>query len=145
MGLMKDGSSKAKLPGISFDNAAFSRVENNTIQGNFGDGIKLVRANYAVTVSGNMIIDNNRGQNDRFHYFGVLVGVAQRQHPDQTDFPSCYNLIENNDILGKHYAGVHLQQGTIGNTVKNNRIVGYRFADVEDHTHLENTILNNFD
>ena len=50
------------------------------------------------TVAGNIIADNNRGINDRFHFFGVLVGVAKRQHLDQSDFPSCNNRIIENDI-----------------------------------------------
>lgn len=76
MGRMDDGSSKAKLPGVSLDNAAYCRVENNSIEGNWGDGVKFVRSVYACTVARNIIANNNRGVNDRFHYFGVLVGVT---------------------------------------------------------------------
>lgn len=142
--LMSDGSSKAKLPGISFDNAAYCRVVNCSIQGNWGDGIKFVRAGYGCTVSDNIISDNNRGENNQFHFFGVLIAGAARQHEDQADFPSCYNRIENNTIIGKHYSGIHLLPGTVGNLLQNNMITGYGFADIENHTDIENTLLNNY-
>ncbi|MEK8017109.1 MAG: right-handed parallel beta-helix repeat-containing protein [Candidatus Parabeggiatoa sp.] len=143
MGLMKDGSSKAKLPGISLDNAAYTRIENNCIEGNWGDGVKFVRSVYGCTVARNIIANNNQGENDEFHFFGVLIGVAQRQHPDQSDFPSCYNRIVENDILGAHHAGVHLLPNTTGNQIQNNRIIDPVFAAVEDHTTTGNVIQNN--
>jgi len=143
MGLMPDGTSKAKLPGISLDNAAYSRIENNCIEGNWGDGVKFVRSVYGCTVAHNLIANNNRGVNDKFHFFGVLIGVAVRQHPDQSDFPSCYNRIIENDILGSHYAGVHLLPHTTGNIVQANRIVDQTFMAVEDHTSAGNRIQEN--
>jgi parallel beta-helix repeat protein len=143
MGLMTDGSSKAKLPGVSLDNAAYTRIENNCIEGNWGDGVKFVRSVYGSTVARNIIANNNQGENDEFHFFGVLIGVAQRQHPEQSDFPSCYNQIVENDILGPHHAGVHLLANTTGNQVQNNRIIDPVFAAVEDHTITGNLIQNN--
>jgi len=142
-GLMEDGSSKAKLPGVSLDNAAYTRIENNCIEGNWGDGVKFVRSVYSCAVARNIIADNNRGINNFSHYFGVLVAVAPRQHPEQCDFPSCYNRIVENDILGSHFAGVHLIHGTKGNLVRDNRIVGATFASVEDHTTAGNSVRNN--
>lgn len=141
LGIMEDGSSMAKLPGISLDNAAYSRIENNCIEGNFGDGIKFVRSVYSCTVSGNIISNNNRGINNKFHFFGTLVGVAERQHKDQCDFPSCFNSIFNNDITGNHYAGIHLAFGTSGNMVKNNTIVGEMFHTIENCA-LKNNIIS---
>jgi hypothetical protein len=143
LGIMQDGSSKAKLPGVSLDNAAYCRIEHNCIEGNWGDGVKFVRAGYACTVARNIIAHNNRGINDRFHFFGVLLGAASRQHPDQSDFPSCHNHVFENDILGGHYAGVHLVRGTSHNLIEANRIVGASFAPVEDHTLTGNTVRRN--
>ncbi|MBF0209547.1 MAG: right-handed parallel beta-helix repeat-containing protein [Desulfamplus sp.] len=140
MGLMQDKSSKAKLPGISFDNAAYCQVDSNSIYGNWGDGVKFVRAGYGCNIFGNTICDNNNGQNDKFHFFGVLIGQAARQHKAQADFPSCYNRVENNHILGSHYSGVHLLPGTVGNIVKNNLITGYRFIDIENHAGNSNLL-----
>ena len=73
--------------------------------------------------------------------FGVLVGVAQRQHKDQFDFPSCFNYINDNDILGNHYAGIHLAHGTSGNILKNNKIAGPMYHTVENHSLKDNSIL----
>ncbi|OQK16698.1 hypothetical protein AU255_01975 [Methyloprofundus sedimenti] len=133
MGLMDDGSSKAKLPGISLDNAAYTRVENNHIECNWGDGVKFVRAAYASTIANNLIENNNRGVNDRFHYFGILVGVAERQHPEQYDFASCNNRITANVILGAHFAGIHLTDKVTGNIIEKNRVKGATFESIEVH------------
>lgn len=140
MGLMADGSSKAKLPGISIDNAAFTRIENNHIECNWGDGVKMVRAAYASSITHNLIENNNRGVNDRFHYFGVLIGVAARQHPEQDDFASCNNQVIENDILGSHFAGVHLMLGVTGNIIKQNHITGATYTAIEDHVLSGNMI-----
>lgn len=134
MGLLEDGSSKAKLPGVSFDNAAWCRVENNLIEGNWGDGVKFVRATYACTVAANSIAHNNRGANERFHFFGVLIGTAARQHPEQSDFPSCYNRVFDNDIVGAHHAGIHLLADTHHNQVEGNRIIAAHCLPIEDHS-----------
>jgi parallel beta-helix repeat protein len=140
MGLMDDGSSKAKLPGISLDNAAYTRVENNHIECNWGDGVKFVRAAYASTIANNLIENNNRGGNDRFHYFGILVGVAERQHPEQHDFASCNNRISENTILGEHFSGIHLMAQVTGNIVEKNQIKGATFESVEVHARKGNLI-----
>ncbi len=140
MGLMPDGGSKAKLPGVSLDNAAYCRIENNLIEKNWGDGVKFVRAGYACTIANNLISHNNRGSNDEFHFFGILIGVAERQHPEQSDFPSCHNRITNNDIIGSHYAGVHLLPNTTGNILRDNRIQDAICMPIEDHAGKGNQI-----
>lgn len=144
MGLMDDGSSKAKLPGVSLDNAAYTRIEHNHIDSNWGDGVKLVRAAYANTISNNLIENNNRGTNDRFHYFGILIGQAERQHPDQDDFHSCSNRVFENDILGAHYAGIHLMGEVEGNHIKDNLIDGAYYEAIENHSDLNNYIESYF-
>lgn len=140
MGLMADGSSKAKLPGVSIDNAVYTRIENNHIECNWGDGIKLVRAGVSSSILNNLIEHNNRGLNDKFHFFGILLGVAQKQHPLQDDFPSCNNKIMGNDILGAHFAGIHLMPGVTGNVVIDNHIRGASFEAIEDHVKSGNLI-----
>jgi parallel beta-helix repeat protein len=140
MGLMEDGSSKAKLPGISLDNAAYTRVANNHIECNWGDGIKLVRAAYETSINGNLIENNNRGVNDKFHYFGILVGVAARQHCDQHDFASCNNYISANTIIGEHFSGIHLMSHTTGNIVEKNRIFGAKALSIENHVRSGNIV-----
>ena len=133
MGLMDDGSSKAKLPGISLDNAAYCRIENNCIEQNWGDGVKFVRAGFACTIKNNQILSNNQGQNDKFHFFGILLGNAERQHPDQHDFTSRYNNVTHNDILGSHYVGIHILRHVRDNTVENNWIEGAKEMAIDDH------------
>ncbi len=139
MGLMPDGGSKAKLPGISLDNAAHCRIEHNLIEHNWGDGVKFVRAAHACVVAGNFIAHNNRGANEDFHFFGVLLGVAERQHPEQSDFPACHNQIVDNDILGAHYAGIHLLAATRDNLLRANRICGAHLS-IENHADSRNRI-----
>ncbi len=134
MGLLADGSSKAKLPGISLDNAAYCQIHHNQIESNWGDGIKCVRAVYQCHISDNLIAHNNQGQNDRFHFFGILIGVAERQHPEQADFPSCNNVVKHNTILGKHYSGIHLLKGTKNNVLHDNTIQDFLHWAIEDHT-----------
>ncbi|MCU7815064.1 MAG: right-handed parallel beta-helix repeat-containing protein [Candidatus Thiodiazotropha sp. (ex Rostrolucina anterorostrata)] len=141
MGLMEDGSSKAKLPGISLDNAAYTRVENNHIECNWGDGVKLVRAAYESSITGNLIENNNRGMNDRFHYFGILVGVAKRQHCNQYDFASCNNYIGTNTILGEHFSGIHLMARVTGNIVEKNSISGASCQSIEVHALFGNMLV----
>ncbi|MDT8407310.1 MAG: right-handed parallel beta-helix repeat-containing protein [Methylococcales bacterium] len=140
MGLMDDGSSKAKLPGVSLDNAVDTRIEHNHIEANWGDGVKLVRAAMNTTITGNVITDNNRGVNEKFHFFGVLLGQADRQHPEQADFPSCNNTVAGNLIQGTHFAGVHIMLNSRGNQVRNNTIKGATFAAIEDHMRSGNQV-----
>jgi parallel beta-helix repeat protein len=140
LGLMEDGSSKAKLPGISMDNAAYTQVVNNHIESNWGDGIKLVRATYESSITGNLIENNNRGENDKFHYCGILVGVAERQHCNQHDFASCNNYISVNTIIGKHYSGIYLMPHVTGNIVEKNRIVGASALSIEIRAYTGNIV-----
>jgi parallel beta-helix repeat protein len=78
--------------------------------------------------------------NDRFHYFGILVGVAERQHRDQDDFASCNNYISRNTILGDHYSGIHLMSQVTGNIIEKNRIVGARALGLEIHAYNGNLV-----
>jgi GT2 family glycosyltransferase len=121
---LPDGSSAVKLPGISMDNAALCRVEDSIICGNYGDGIKFVRAAYRCVVKGNTIADNNRGSSSGHPHHGIRVGADPAQHPGQYDFPSSDNDILDNQITGGHDCGVLLNAGTCHNRVKGNIIAG---------------------
>jgi parallel beta-helix repeat protein len=140
LGLMEDGSSMAKLPGISLDNAAYARVVNNHVENNWGDGIKLVRAVFESSITGNLIENNNRGLSDHFHYHGILVGIAERQHSEQCDFGSCNNYISTNMILGEHYSGIHLMSQVTGNIVEKNKIIGATLNQIEIHALTGNLV-----
>ena len=47
LGRLEDGTSPAKLPGISIDNSAYNIVFDNRIIGNYGSGVKMVRTGAA--------------------------------------------------------------------------------------------------
>ena len=61
------------------------------------------------------------------------MGNAERQHPDQDDFTSRQNQIINNDILGGHYAGIHILKYVCNNRIDNNCIQGAVMMAIEDH------------
>ena len=74
-GRMADGSSPAKLPGISLDNTAYNTIYGNIVRDNYGSGIKAVRSAFSNTILCNQIIDNNRGASDTFHFFGIELST----------------------------------------------------------------------
>lgn len=109
-GRMDDGSAKAKLPGISIDNAAYNIVYDNRISQNYGSGVKMVRTGIRNIVSTNLIIENNAGENDICHFFGVEIGNAMADiEAINLDFTAGFeNIICRNIITGKHYAGIFI-------------------------------------
>ena len=58
-GRLADGSSTAKLPGISIDNSAYNIVYNNNINENSGSGVKMVKIQLPESDTFNLITDNN--------------------------------------------------------------------------------------
>ena len=52
LGRLEDGSSPAKLPGISLDNTAYNVIYNNVILENYGSGVKAVRSAFCNTILG---------------------------------------------------------------------------------------------
>lgn len=144
-GRMKDGSSQAKLPGLSIDNSSYNIVYNNNISENSGSGVKLVRSGYRNIVLSNVIADNNRGVNDIFHGFGVELGYAAE--PDEPvvglDFtPDYENIIARNVITGAHYAGIHLAVDTYCNDLIDNVIQDAGYA-VENASAYYNSAVGN--
>lgn len=112
-GTLEDGSSPAKLPGLSMDNAAYNIITDNNICNNYGSGVKIVRSGARNMVINNVITDNNVGQSEYWHFFGVELAYAAK--PDyeiaNIDFKSCYeNIIARNIIRGEHYAGIFLAE-----------------------------------
>ena len=126
-GRMADGSACAKLPGISLDNAAYNIIEANTIQDNWGGGVKSVRTSMRNVIAGNLIDNNNRGQNDVFFFIGVELGNADEgAQSDSMDYLADYqNLVMGNTITGGHYTGVFIAHGCEGNTISRNVIKGH--------------------
>ena len=125
-GRAADGTSMAKLPGISIDNALYNEIFANTVIGNFGGGVKMVRTSFFNVVRKNAIIDNNRGKNSKFHFFGVELGAAPADEPviDLDFVGSSGNIVLANAIRGTHYSGVFVGRGSVQNDVLQNDISG---------------------
>jgi len=65
---LPDGSSAAKLPGISMDNAAFNAVSGNLLAGNHGGAVKFVRACVGNRVEMNAGWSNSAGNNEHMRF-----------------------------------------------------------------------------
>ena len=66
--LLPDGSSAAKLPGVSMDNAAFNAVSRNLLVGNHGGAVKFVRACVGNRVEMNAGWSNSAGNNRHMRF-----------------------------------------------------------------------------
>ena len=147
-GVLPDGSSPAKIPGISLDNAAYNIIYHNIISENYGSGFKIVRSGLRNVVLCNEITDNNLGQNDRFHFFGVEFGSDYK--PDyeaegvhELDFTPCFeNIIARNTISGNHYSGIFMGKDAYINDAFDNVIIG-SVHPVEVISNRLNALVNN--
>jgi hypothetical protein len=66
--LLPDGSSAAKLPGVSMDNAAFNAVSRCLLVGNHGGAVKFVRACVGNRVEVNAGWSNSAGNNRHMRF-----------------------------------------------------------------------------
>lgn len=145
-GRLSDGSSTAKLPGISIDNSAYNIVMENRVCDNAGSGIKMVRSAYRNLILGNVVGDNNRGRNDAFHGFGIEFGHAS--DPDEPvvglDFTADYeNIAARNVISGGHYAGIFFGEGSYCNDLIDNVVMDSELFSIENHSQLYNSSIGN--
>ena len=145
-GRLDDDSSPAKLPGISIDNSAYNIILNNNVNQNYGSGIKSVRSAYRNVIMENTVSDNNYGENEKFHFFGIEIGHAST--PDEPviglDFTASYeNIICRNVVTGPDYAGIFLAEESYCNDVFDNVIMGSEKFAIECHSTLFNSIVNN--
>lgn len=144
-GRLPDGTSPAKLPGISIDNAAYNEVVFNNVDENYGSGIKMVRTAFYNLIGVNTVTDNNAGVNDLFHFFGIELGFAGPDAPDpDLDFtPSRGNEIFGNNIRGAHYSGIFFAQGSDQNNLFDNTIFYATDWGMESAIVQANITLNN--
>lgn len=144
-GRMADGTARAKVPGISLDNALHNILLGNTVCGNYGGGIKCVRSGFYNVICDNLIEDNNRGENDIFHFFGIELGAAPAENDwDESDIcPSVGNIVIHNDIRGNHYSGIFLGEQCVQNEVHKNKIIGASSYALESVCEQENYISRN--
>lgn len=127
------GNAKAKVPGVSIDNAAYNILAYNKVQNNFGSGIKFVRSSYHNEINANTVINNNLGEFEEFHFFGIEMGAAM---PDvaakDIDFlPTCANLIYRNLVIGHHFAGIFMDHFCRENQIFDNVIIRCKHWSIE--------------
>lgn len=147
-GLLEDGSSPLKVPGLSLDNAAYNIIYQNIVAESYGSGIKMVRSGLRNVILCNEVTDNNVGQSDRGHFFGIEL--ASDLKPDyeadevqELDFTPCFeNIIARNTISGAHHSGVFLGVDAYINDVFDNTIMGSPLP-IELITSKHNSQVNN--
>lgn len=145
-GRMADGSSPAKLPGISLDNTAYNTIYGNIVRDNYGSGIKAVRSAFSNTILCNQIIDNNRGASDTFHFFGIELSTDLNadEAVQGLDFTPCYeNIIARNTISGGHYAGVFMGEDAFMNDIFDNTFMDCTDWAMESLSEKYNSTPNN--
>lgn len=144
-GRMEDGAAKSKLPGISLDNTAYNILENNIVINNYGSGIKMVCTTIRCLIFENVVKDNNLGENDSFHFFGIELGSAEADaETTDLDFaPDFENIICRNVISGSHYSGVFIGGDCYVNDVFDNVIMEPEFFAIEAISSKFNSIINN--
>lgn len=145
-GRLSDGSSPAKLPGISIDNSAYNTIVNNNVTQNYGSGVKMVRSAYRNIIMENSVSDNNKGKSDDFHFFGIEIG--HESTPDEPvkglDFTASYeNIVCRNIVTGSNYAGVFLAVESYCNDVFDNTILGSEWYAIECYSNMFNSMPNN--
>ena len=145
LGRLPDGTSPAKVPAISLDNAAFNQIMFNQIDGNFGGGVKMVRTGFYNVIGLNTLTDDNEGKSEHFHFFGIELGAAKGDAPSiELDFlPSQGNEIFGNIIRGSHYSGIFFADGSDRNNVFDNSIFGATDWAMESVKAQPEFVLNN--
>ncbi|EIJ42984.1 hypothetical protein BegalDRAFT_2119 [Beggiatoa alba B18LD] len=151
-GKLADGSSVSKLPAISLDNAAQNLVIWNNIRESAGDGIKIVRTGIRNLILFNTLMNNNQGQNSRFHFFGILLGNASAEpeiakqaiaNPVLDFIPAIENIVAGNVIDGNHYSGILLDSASAFNDIYDNMIRHYQNQPLENASTATNSIVGN--
>ena len=144
-GRLPDGTSPAKVPAISIDNAAFNQVLFNVMDRNYGGGIKMVRTGEYNLIGFNTLTDDNMGRSESFHFFGIELGAAKADvAANDLDFTgSRGNEIFGNTIRGDHYAGIFFADGSDQNVVFDNSIFGATAWAMESVRPQANQTLNN--
>ena len=151
LGRMADGSSPAKLPGLSMDNTMWNIITENFISNNAGSGIKSVRTTIQTLICDNIIDGNNAGESEAFHFFAIELGAANDGSQEQQnmsvamDFvPNYENIICRNHILGGHYSGIYLAPGCYINDIYENSIYEPKVFSIECQSEKFNSSMRNY-
>lgn len=145
-GLAADGTSPAKLPGISLDNAAYNIISNNIVKNNSGSGIKMVRSAARNILMNNVVLNNNQGENDSFHFYGIELGYNAKPDYETTtiDFTACFeNIVCGNIINGEHYSGIYIAPECYTNDFFDNVIMRSTWYSIESRSEKYNATANN--
>lgn len=118
-GRMVDGTARAKVPGISIDNAAYNIIVSNAVRHNYGTGIKSVRSAFANVIVNNDLSMNGLGGNVKHLFFGIEFGGARSDTPEdgeaELDFmASIGNYVSGNRIIGWHTENIHEAGASLG-------------------------------
>ena len=146
LGRLSDGSSPAKLPGVSLDNTAYNTLYCNVVSMNYGSGIKAVRSAYRNLLLCNEVSDNNLGVSEAFHFFGIELSTDMNADEEVTglDFTPCYeNIVAQNTVSGAHYAGIFLGPDGYINDFFDNSIHGCTNWSMENLSDRFNASVNN--
>ncbi len=117
--LLPDGSSAAKLPGVSMDNAAFNAVSRCLLVGNHGGAVKFVRACVGNRVEMNAGWSNSAGNNrhmrfPRYADAGAFDPLGEFDGPALCDLgPSHGNMIRRNLVAPAPSAVVGAMIGAV--------------------------------
>ncbi len=87
--LLPDGSSAAKLPGVSLDNAAFNTVSRCLLVGNHGGAVKFVRACAGNRVEMNAGWSNAVGNNEHMRFSRYIDAGAFDVLGELNGLPLC--------------------------------------------------------
>ena len=106
----------------------------------------MVRSGYRNLILSNLITDNNAGENEAYHGFGVELGHASE--PDEPvkglDFTADYeNIVARNVISVHHYSGIYIAQDDYCNDLIDNVIMDCEQFSVENFSDYFNSAVGN--
>ncbi|HXJ42566.1 MAG TPA: right-handed parallel beta-helix repeat-containing protein [Bryobacteraceae bacterium] len=142
-GRLPDGTAAEKVPGISLDNAVYNLVLSNNVSHNFGGGVKIVRTGYFNVIGLNLLVHDNDGASDRFHFFGIELGAAPGSSAELDFTASRGNIVFSNVIRGSHYSGIFLAAGSDRNYLAFNAISDAGSWALEAAQAMTNSSVNN--
>ncbi len=137
--VLKDGSSSAKLAGISLDNGSMNEIIGNKISKNYGGGIKFVRSAFFNNVEGNLIAFNSKGRNKFMPFIFAISAPEPKPGAIDREFkgdksglldlrPSQLNTFLRNIIRGKLAESIHTSEKSTCNLSVDNVMRFYHAA-----------------
>lgn len=96
-------------------------------------------------IMGNVIRDNNAGQDGAFRFYGIALKAEPSGTEGQgADYTADYeNIICRNIISGSHYSGIFIDEGCYINDVFDNIVMDAQVCGIEAVSLKFNSIINN--